>query len=327
MAMRILRTILLCAAVLFLGSCEVLQFIFGSVFPTTLMLAKAQVKVEGIDSGFGQSFAVRVVEAGGYAYVVVEGSTPLSGNSIFFYDLDLNLKLSLTGATAPAGAGVMADSNGKINAGGTLLNADLTVPTPGSPNVSNNGAMGNDGFVVDNAGTLYNITGIYCPGGSNTLSYMRYTAAWAGGTTYTPTLSSSMSNFQVNAVLDDGNKTGNVVIVVSQGDGSQDDVRRYFVTLSKLDVANGTVPANLLDTAPARDQIERDSIGFADRAVIAYDKGSSRFVRIDPADGTIEKSLYSVRQQDIRYAYRLSGGDFYGFNMKSLVLTKYTAWW
>jgi hypothetical protein len=327
MAMRILRTILLCAAVLFLGSCEVLQFIFGSVFPTTLMLAKAQVKVEGIDSGFGQSFAVRVVEAGGYGYVVVEGSTPLSGNSIFFYDLDLNLKLSLTGATAPAGAGVMADSNGKINAGGTLLNADLTVPTPGSPNVSNNGSMGNDGFVADNAGTLYNITGIYCPGGTNTLSYMRYTAAWAGGTTYTPALSFSMFNLRIDAVLDDGNPAGSAVIVVSEGNGNEDDVTRYFVTLSKFDLANGTAPGYLLDTAPARDQIERDSLGFADGAIIAYDKGSSRFLRIDPANGTIKKSLYSVGQKDVRYAYRASGGEFYGFNMKTLVLTKYTAWW
>jgi hypothetical protein len=310
--------------VLFLGSCGVLQFIFGSVFPSTLTLAKAHADLSGqIDAGYGSSFRVRVVETGGYGYVVITGQLPTTGNSMFFYDLDLNLKLSLTGPTAPAGTGVMADASGKINAGGTLLNADLSTTGSAGIVVNVNGNGGNDGFVANGR----NVTNIYCPS-SNTLYYMHYASDWTGGTSPAPlpTLSSSIFNLQVDAILDDGNSLGNVVLVIGQS-GSGDNVTRYFVTIPKSDFTS-TVPPGLLDLAPHRDNLERDSLGFANGSIFAYDKSSFSYVRINPADASAQSSFYSsVRPQETRFAYRVSGGSFYEFDAKSRVLTKYAAWW
>jgi hypothetical protein len=312
--------------VLFLGSCGVLQFIFGSVFPSTLMLAKAQADLSGqIDPGLGNSFSVRVVETGGYGYVVVVGSQPTTGSIAIFYDLNLNLKgtITITGLPVGASAGVMADASGKINAGGTLINADLSSPVAGSPVVSYTGGVGNDGFV---ANTL-NIISI-SSGGSNTLSYWHYASDWTGGAQVAPlpTLSSSLYNLQNDAVLDDGNSAGNVILVIRQSGGG-DNVTRYFVTIPKTAFTT-TVPSGLLDLAPHRDNLDRDTLGFANGSIFAYDRGSSSYIRIDPADGSIQSSLYSsVGPRETRFAYRASGDSFYGFDTKSRVLTKYAAWW
>lgn len=317
MAMRIFRTIVVCAVVLFLGSCEVLEFIFGSVFPATLMLAKAQVDLSGkIDSGEGDSFNVRVVEAGSNRYVVVEGSLPTDERAFFFYDLDLKHMRTLT-LPSTSGNGVMVDAGGDINAGGTLLDpANLSTVGTGTV-VSYNGSAGIDGFVASGS----NITGFYIQSGTSTLSYS------VNGSLYSPlpTLSATMSNLGIDAVLDDGDTAGNVILVVSQSGGG-DDATRYFVTIQKT-YFTSTVPNNLLDSAKSRDKLERDSLGFADGSIMAYDRGSSRYVRIDPTDASTQDSLYSVRPQQSRFAYRISGGDFYGFDTKSRVLTKYAAWW
>jgi hypothetical protein len=60
---------------------------------------------------------------------------------------------------------------------------------------------------------------------------------------------------------------------------------------------------------------------------MAYDKGSSRYVRIDPANASTQKSLYSTSPSNTRFAYRIGGGEFYTFNTDSRILTKYVAWW
>ncbi|MGD0725136.1 MAG: hypothetical protein ABSB63_06180 [Spirochaetia bacterium] len=318
MAMRIIRTIVICAVVLFLGSCQVFEYIFGSVFPTTLMLAKAQVDLSAeIVSGSGSSFNVRVVELGGNGYVVVEGSLPTNERAFFFYDLDLKLKRSLT-LPSTSGNGVMVDAAGlSINAGGSMLDPASLATVGSGISVSYNGTAGNDGFVT----TGHNITGFNIQNGS-ILNYS------VDGTLHTPlpTLS-TMSNLGIDAVLDDGDPAGNAIFVVSQSGGdNQDDATRYFVTIPKSSFT-GTVTSYLLDSAPHRDKLQRDSLGFANGSIIAYDRGSSRYVRINPATGSIQDSLYSVNPQDTRFAYRVSGGEFYGFNTKNRVLTKYTAWW
>ena len=75
MEMRPLRAALTLLAVLSLGSCSVLQFVFGSVFPSNVMLAKARADLSSqIPAGSGFAFHLRVVESGGYGYVVVIGS-------------------------------------------------------------------------------------------------------------------------------------------------------------------------------------------------------------------------------------------------------------
>lgn len=324
--MRLFRIALVCLALLFLGSCGVLQYIFGSIFPSTLTLAKAQADLSGlIEPDFGNSFSVRVVETGVYGYVVIAGSTPMNGNVMYFYDLDLNPKLTLTSPTL-TGTGVMSDVNGQIKAGNILLNADLSSPVTQSSVVGGNaGIAGNDGVVFS---TLNNLTNFYCPGSSFTLSYTSYLSTWTTGTLYTPVLSSIMSNLQVNAVLDDGNPTGNVILVFGQS-GSSGDVTRYFVTLNKTDlVPPGIFPTSPLDSAPHRDNINSESLGFAQGSIMAFDSKSSSYVRINPADGSTQSSFYTgTRSQQPRFAYRVSGGSFYGFDTRTRILTKYSAWW
>jgi hypothetical protein len=180
--------------------------------------------------------------------------------------------------------------------------------------VSNNGSAGVDGFVASG----HNITGFYIPGGSNSLSYSDNGTQYASPALFT-------SNLHIDAVLDDGDSTGNAIIAVSQDGG--DDVTRYFMTIPKSHFPGGAIAAADLANPPGRDKLERDSFGFADGSVFAFDRGSSRYVRIDPADASDQDSLYSTRPQDARFAYRVSGGEFYGFDTKSRVLTKYTAWW
>ena len=317
MAIKLFRIVAVSLAVVLLGSCD---FIFGSVFPATLTLAKAQVDLSGdIDSGSGQSFSVRVVEVGSNGYVVVEGSLPTTERAFFFYDLNLKLKRTLI-LPSSSGNGVMADANGvNINAGGTLLDsATLATVGPGT-SINYNGSAGNDGFVSSGGDTTgFNI---------QTGSVLNYSVAGSGLSS--PALSLTMSNLGIDAVLDDGVAAGSVIIVLSQSGGeNQDDATRYFVKIPKSNFfPAGGISGGILDSAPSRDKLQRDSLGFADGSIMAYDRGSSRYVRIDPANAKTQDSFYSSNPQDTRFAYRVSGGDFYGFNTKSRILTKYVAWW
>jgi len=89
-----------------------------------------------------------------------------------------------------------------------------------------------------------------------------------------------------------------------------------------------SVPNGGLDTSPHRDNLDTQSFGPAQGSIIAYDKGSSSFVRIDPTTGATQSSFHSASDpSQTRFAYRIGGGSFYGFDATSRVLTKYTAWW
>ena len=101
------------------------------------MLAKAQADLSGlIPSNDGSAFQIRVVEAGGYGYVVVTGNPP-SGPAAFFYDLDLNKKATFTAATGLAGDGVMADASGNIALGQLILSAaDLSILSTSNSDVN-----------------------------------------------------------------------------------------------------------------------------------------------------------------------------------------------
>jgi hypothetical protein len=319
--MKTLRLIVVCLVVLILGSCAVLEFIFGSVFPSTLVLAKAQADLSGkIDADAGSNFKVRVVETGTYSYVVVTGSQPTTGNIAFFFDMDLDLKATIDGLD---GSGVMADADGYIVVGSAKLNAiDLSdAGTTGTNSISSNGNDGNDGFISG----AYNVTNIYSDSGSNTFGYS-YNIGWGTSSPGTATLSSSMSNLQIYAILDDGDNTGNVILVIGPSGGG-DDSTSYFVTIKKSDFLS-TIQPNLVDNAPQRDKLDTSSFGFAEGKIVAYDRDSSSYVRIDPSTAKIRGSFYSaVHPSDARYAYPVSGGSFYIYDTKSCVLTKYAAWW
>jgi hypothetical protein len=329
MAMKAARLAAALLAVLSLGSCQVLEFIFGSVFPSTTVLIKAQADLSGRipdSSNSSVPIKVRVVESGVYGYVVVTASLASTGNTAFFYDLNLNPKTTFTGL---AGTGVMVDSNGFIALGSQLLNpADLSAAgsiTNGAF-LSSAGSSGVDGFVATFAGMTTQVVNFST--GAGALTYWTYVVAWPppGTSTTTPVLSSSISNLQLYAVLDDGNPSGNVILVAGpSNNGGNDTTTSSFMTISKPGFA---LPPGILDSSPHRDNLEIESFGFAQGSILAYDKSSSSFVRIDPASGAIQSSFYSgTDPSQARYAYRISGGSFYGFDTKTRVLTKYAAWW
>jgi hypothetical protein len=320
MAMRLFRVVVVSLAVLLLGSCNVLQYIFGSVFPSTMTLIKAQANVNGLMPADRTASAnIRIVETGGYGYVVVTGSTSAAGAYAIFYDLDLHYKMSLIGATAPSGTGVMADANGvNINAGGKLLDP-ATLATVGSGTIVNSDfSAGNDGFVSNGN----DINGFNTQGGS-TISYFVNSIMYS-----TPVLSSTLSSLQIDAVLDDG--AGKVIMVISQSGSSNSNnngVRVYFLTIASS--AFPAFPTYALDSAPQRDNLDYNSFGFANGSVFAYDTKTSSYVRINPADASIQSSFPSAtnNNQQPEFAYRVSGGSFYCFDTNTRILTKYTAWW
>jgi hypothetical protein len=332
MAIKLFRIVLVSLALALLGSCSVLQFIFGSVFPATLTLTKAQADLSNlIGAGNGSSFSIRVVEAGSKGYVVVEGSVQGAAKSIFVYDLDLKLKLSLTGATAPLGIGVMADANGQIRAGGALYSPDLLTSAVGGPVINGNFGSGNDGFLLNNppVENAVNIS-INTTVNPNTLDFDHYHADWTLSDHHSVAISASLTSLQIDAVLDDGNPSGKVIFVISQSNsgGNGDNVTRYFVTIAKSDMAAGTVPLDLVDTAPRKGNLKGGTIGFADGNIFAFDNKTSSLVRIDPADLSTRESLaLGNNKNELRYAYSISGGTFYSFDTNSLILTKYVAWW
>ncbi len=116
MALKMVRAAALALLVLFLGACDVLQFMFGSIFPSTVTLAKAQADLSGkITPADGDSYNLRVVESGGYGYVVLVGSPGGSNASTaYIYDLSLNPKLTIAaqgngGPARPRGSGPNGD--------------------------------------------------------------------------------------------------------------------------------------------------------------------------------------------------------------------------
>ena len=322
MAMRTLRTICVLAAMLSLGSCQVLAVVFGSVFPSTTTLLKAQADLSGlIPSDSGGSFHVRVVESQGYGYVVVVGN-PQSGSEAFFYDLDLNQKATFTSGLA--GDAMMVDASGNIVLGSLLLNpANLKiVGTTNAANLNSPNGGGVDGFVDTLANVQITAFGI---NSSNTLNYASFTTAWTFISSHITTLSSSLSNLQIDAILDDGNPSGNVTFVVGP-QANNNTARCYFFSTAK---SNFTVATNVLDSSPLyRDNLYTNSFGYAQGSIFAYDSGSGSFVRIDPSTGSTQNSYYDASaSSNSCFAYRTSGGSFYGFDTNTRVLKKYGQWW
>jgi hypothetical protein len=322
-----LRAALALGAVLSLVSCGVLNYIFGSVFPATVMLAKAQADLSGmITADEADAFRVRVVETpSGYGYVVVTGN-PSSGPKAIFYDLDLNKKATFTAANGLTADGVMADVNGNIALGNYLLNpADLSqLATISAVTLGSNNTAGNDGFA--DSSSFVNVFSFFV--GSNTLSWTTASGAWSAPTSPTPpALSVSLSGLQLFAVLDDGNSSGKVYFAVGDQSNNQ-AATAYFFSEPKSPFSIPTPPPYVLDTALSRDNLEPNTIGFANGSIFAYDQKAASFVKINPSDGSVEASFYSATDaRDTRFAYRVKGGSFYGFDTKTRILTKYGAWW
>ncbi|HVO40280.1 MAG TPA: hypothetical protein VMV03_14715 [Spirochaetia bacterium] len=325
MAVRALRLLAVAAAVALLGSCQVLEFIFSSVFPSTVTLAKARADLSGsISSSDGSSFNVRLVETGGFGYVIVIGSQVSSGNTAYIYDLDLNQKLVLTGITAPSGngtPGVMVDFLGRIIVGSLAFNPDLSSAGTINPNfIGNNGSGGLNGFV--GGGSMIGNLSL----SSGSLSWTNFGSSWPASASPTsfPAFTTNTSA-QLTAVLDDGVAAGYVALVMNLQTNSN-SATCYFVWTLKSNFPSSAIPS--MDTAPHRDNIDKNSLGFAQGSVFAFDASSSSFLRIDPTTGGIQSSFFvGSDPSETKFAYRASGGSFYGFDTKSRALTKYASWW
>jgi hypothetical protein len=325
-AIRVLQAACVLAAVISFGSCSVLSYIFGSVFPATAMLAKAQADLSGIiPAGQGYSYHVRVAESGGYGYVVVIGNQS-SGSVAFIYDLDLNL-LKTTPVT---GNGVAVDTAGNIAIGSQLLTpgtlAQSSVSLNGisinSINTNSGDAGGVDGF-INSSSVVVNLS---YNGGSSILggTACTVTSTWNPSSITSTTLSTTIFNLQVSALLDDGVPADNLIAVLrTPGGNNNNSITCYFVAVSKVTLSGGPI-----ETSPSRTNLESTSFGFANGCIMAYDLSSASFVRINPANGSTQSSFYSATDpSNTTFAYRVNGGSFYGFDQKSRILTKYGAWW
>jgi hypothetical protein len=329
MAMRAARVLLVLGAVALLGSCQVLEVIFGSVFPATVGLARAQADLSGqITSNDAYAFHLRVVQSGSNGYVILIGNVP-SGIVAYVYDLDLAAKTTLTALTSD---GVMVDPGGSIIVGSQSLNPATLAASAAIDALSSNGTTGGmDGFF--DASSAPNAS-LGIGSGSNILNFVTYAYPWvAGGAPHTAQLSASLSNLRIDSILDDGNPAGNVTLAVSQdsgGNGGGTTATCYFLTTAKSNyTAGGAGLTSLLDSSPHLDNIETGCIGFAQGSIIAYDGKAGRFLKVDPATGSTQASFYDngADLSSTRLGYLVAGGSFYGFDTKRRVLTKYAAWW
>jgi hypothetical protein len=331
--------------VLFLGSCEVVQFIFGSVFPETTTLQTGEADMSGaITSNDGGSYKLRVVETGAFSYVVLVGS-PGSSNiaTAYIFDLSLGQKKKLTGLL-PSGAvfqgsGVMYDGLNDLIAIGNveLVPSDLSLSTelPSGLIISGGGSGGVDGFY--NSDTAFNIVSLGIPQGTSNLESGAYNSTWNGLArtpgAYPPTLSSTTNGYSLSGVFDDGNPAGNVILAITQGSNNNGNTSgtTYFVTIPKSGFGASPDGAGLLDTAPQRDNLQANSLGFAQGHIMGWDTVTHSFVRIDPVTMATTASFYapanSNKSDNRRFAYLNGGGSFYEWDPNTRVITEYTAWW
>jgi hypothetical protein len=327
--MRAARLCTVAAAVLALGSCQVLEFIFGSVFPATVTLAKAQADLSAqIDQNSAGAFQLRVVQSGSNGYVILIGDPSGTGTVAYVYNLDLSLKATLTGLT---GSGVLVDGSGNIVICDTMYNAaDLSTVGAVGGSLYSSSPGGVDG--LGSAGTeVVNMSFVQ---GTNTLNF---TSAGAASTPWTfpaqtsVTFTGSVSGLQLDAIFDDGSPSGNAILVASQptgGGNNNSTATCYFLVIPKANFPAGSVNPAVLGTAPSVDNIEPECVGYAQGSIIAYDGKAGRFLRLDPATGGVQKSFYSGSDMsNERLGYLATGGYFYGFDTKTRVLTKYAAWW
>jgi len=328
-AMRAARLVAPLAAVLALGSCQVLEFIFGSVFPATIGLAKAQADLSGtIDSNGAGSFQVRVVQSGSNGYVIVIGSPNGTATTAYVYDQDLSLKTTLTGLSS---GGVLVDASGNIVISGTSYSpANLATVGPVGSNLYAYNSGGVDGLSGTAGAQVVN----FSITSGTTLDY------WTGNSASTPwslsgptsvTFSGGPSSLALDGVFDDGNASGNGIFVVSEpisGGNNDSTAACYLLTIAKSAFPAGSVNGAILGTAPSLDNIEPECVGYAQGSLFLFDGKAQRFLKVDPVTGSVQKSFYSgSSMSNTRLGYLPNGGYFYGFDTKTRVLTKYAAWW
>lgn len=327
MALKTIKAAAVLGAALALGSCQVIDFLTGSVFPSTATLLKATADLsDKIPSYLNNPMHLRVVESATNTYVIVIGKLPTDATyTAFVYDASLSYKGKVTSLD---GDGVMVDASGDIVLGDTRLNpSDLSsLGITGFVLSSNGVAGGTDGFLIPTAPPLQ-AANIRLD--STSLSYTLYDSLWLSELPQTVSASSGTS-FNLDAILDDP-AGGSVILVAEQqnGNGSDNGVTCYFATIPKAGLLPPPVISDFFDIATRRDNLSATSIGFVDGSILAFDKKSNSFVRIDPRSGSTKDSFSTSSNlgDNTTYAYLAEGGSFFVFDSKARVLSKYAQWW
>ena len=322
MALRVVRTAVVAAAVLGLGACQVVQFIFGSVFPATVPLLEATADLSSvIPSGFSGTLRLRLVEAGSTTYVILAVSNGVGNVTAYVYDTNLSRKKTFTGL---AGDGVMIDSSNRLVIGSSLFNlSDLSSAGSISPVLASNGvSTGADGFVDSSLNQLANITI-----SSSTLNWLIYPVGWGSSTPQSVAISSGQS-FNLDAVVPDASPTGSVLLAGEPqgggGGGNNKGTTEYFAVAPK----NGFSPASAFANGPHRDNLLSTSIGYVQGSILAYDMQTASFVRLDPATASTTDTFSTNGDfSNAEFAYSSGGGSFYVYDRQTRVLDKYAQWW
>ena len=327
-AMRAARLATVVAAAVALGSCQVLDFIFGSVFPATVGLATAQADLSAqITANDAGSFNLRVVQSGSNGYVIVIGSPNGTAATAYVYDQDLSRKATISGLSS---SGVLVDASGNIVIGATVYNAaDLSTVGPVGTSLYSFNPAGVDGLSGTGGAQVLN----FSMSSGATLNFSTGSSAstpWSIPGSTSVTFTGGPSSLALDGVFDDGNPSGNGIFVVSQptnGGDNNSTATCYFLTIAKT-AFTSSVNGAILGTAPSLDNIEPDCVGFAQGSLFVYDGKAGRFLKVDPLTARVQKSFYSGSDMShTRLGYLLNGGYFYGFDTKTRVLTKYAAWW
>jgi len=324
MVLRAMRAAALLTAALALGSCQVLEFMLGSVFPASVTLLKASADLSGkIPASKSDAMRLRVVESGGKTYVIVVGTLPGGTTATaFIYDDKLSFRKKLASLS---GDGVMVDGSGSIVVGNTLLSPSDLAVTGSLPAIilSSNGVpCGVGGFLDSSSNEIVNVFITEVP--SNQLSYLVYAPGWG---TLINSPSDAISDNRLDGVFDDAG-AGTVVLATHNGGGNQDKgVTCHFVTIPKDDFSSGLTAGDLTLSA-SRDDLLAASIGFVKGSILAYDVKTSSFVRLNPATGSTRDSFAAGTDfSSMVFAYPPSGGSFFAFDTDKRVLTKYAQWW
>jgi hypothetical protein len=334
------RAAAVCILVLSLGSCEVAQFLLGTVFPPTTTLQRGEADLSGaIASGDAGSFSLKVVDAGKVSYLVLLG-TPGSTNvaTAYIYSLGLDQKKTLTGklpsGTVFSGSGVMYDRlNDLIAIGNAELSpSDLAVAAelPSGLSINRSGSAGVDGF--SDTDTPLNIVSFGIPQGTSNLMSGAYDTSWTGITrtagAFPPGLSSTTDGYSLSGVFDDGDPTGNVILAIQRENSS---VTTYFVTIPKNGFGTDPAGAGLLDSAPHRDDLQANTLGFAQGAFTGFDTVARSFVRVDPVTMATKESFlepFSTNNvSKLSFAYPVAGGSYYVWDPDTRLITEFAAWW
>ena len=325
---------LLAAAVIGLGSCQLVQWALDSTFPAAITQMTARRDMSSSISGSdAYSFTLGDVAVGGREYVVLSSSLATGGVRLIIMDTDLNILLTLTAqdvaalgaslGTQPARAGAL-DMLTDLEAGDLFFPIDATgVILP--PIVI--GVPPGPGF-ASTVGGNYNYNDISASG--NDFYFTRYTDTWSLAGIYGPfpLLASpgANTNFSLLAVFADPDPSRLSAMVVLH---NADDNLDYYFSIPQSDFFGGYID---FTTIPFFKKPPTDPtlLGYANGGVIRFISsggGSGAFVRTDLGGMDQPTEFPYFKPPDIRQAYSPTGSFYFVFDRGTRTVTRMTAWW